>query len=64
MKFADWVSKDDINEKDDAFYMLEEEDSFTRDNLYFLPIKIFSKTKYIKFTKTHIMTFIDVWNNN
>ena len=59
----DWVSKDDVNEKDDAFYMLDMEDSFSRDGLYFFPIKVFSKEKYIKFTKTHIMAFIDVWNN-
>ncbi|MBT5934398.1 hypothetical protein [Sulfurimonas sp.] len=60
----DWVTKEDINERDDAFYMLDDEDPFSRDNLYFLPIKIFGKTKYMKFTKTHIMAFIDVWNHN
>ena len=59
-----WVSKDDINTKNDAFYMLDEEDDFLRDNLYFLPIKMFSKTEYLKFTKAHMMEFVEVWNNN
>lgn len=60
----DWVGKDDKNEKNDAFYMLDEEDDFIRDNLYFLPIKMFGKREYIKFTKAHMMEFVEVWNNN
>lgn len=63
-KVYDWVGKEDINENRDAFYMLDDEDKFTRDGLFFLPIKIFAKTEFIKFTKDHIMNFIEVWNHN
>ena len=61
--FEDFVSKEDINDTNDAFYRLNENDDFTRD-VYFLPIKIFGKIEYIKFTEAHIMEFIEVWNNN
>ncbi len=59
-----WVGQDNVNIKNDAFYMLNEEDDFSRDNLYFLPIQMFTKTEYLKFTKAHMMEFVEVWNNN
>ncbi len=44
--------------------MLDEEDEFTRNGVFFLPIKMFGKTEYIKFTKDHMMNFVEVWNHN
>ena len=32
-KVFDWVSKNDIDEKYDAFYMLDNEDAYSRDGL-------------------------------
>jgi len=29
-----------------------------------LPIKIFNKNFYLKFTEEHMQNFIEVWNNN
>jgi hypothetical protein len=60
----DFVGKDDINTDRDAFYMLDDEDEFMRDEVYFFPIRLFGKDEYIKFTKAHIMEFIEVWNEN
>lgn len=60
----DLVDKDDMKEPRDAFYMLDDDDPFSMDGVFFLPIKMFSKTEYIKFTKAHMMEFVEVWNNN
>lgn len=49
----DFVGKDDINEENDAFYNLHDDDDFMRDDIRFLPIKIFGKTEYIKMTEAH-----------
>jgi hypothetical protein len=63
-EFYDWVSKEDINTENDAFYMLNEDDEFSRDEVYFFPIRIFGRDEYIKFTKAHLIEFIEVWNEN
>lgn len=63
----DWVSEDDIeyeNKIYKAFYRLKKGELFMRDNIYFLPIRLFGKDEYIKFTKAHLMEFIEVWNEN
>ena len=63
-KKYDFVGKEDINRDKDAFYMLNDEDDFMRDDVYFFPIQLFGKKEYIKFTKAHMMEFIEVWNEN
>ncbi|HFU75055.1 MAG TPA: hypothetical protein ENK66_02300 [Arcobacter sp.] len=63
----DWVSEDDIEYEDKiykAFYRLKKGELFMRDNIYFLPIKLFGEDEYIKFTKAHFMEFIHVWNEH
>jgi hypothetical protein len=60
----DWVGKEDINQKNDAFYMLDDQDSFSKDELFFLPIKIFNQPLYIKMSKEHLIEFVEVWNHN
>ena len=60
----DWVGKDDINIKNDTFYMLDEKDEFMRDEVFFLGVKIFGEELFLKFTKAHILEFIEVWNEN
>jgi len=60
----DWVDKEDKELILKSFYMLHEDDEFIRDDIYFLPIRMFSKDEYIKFTKAHLMEFIEVWNKN
>lgn len=62
-RFSAFVGLDNIEEKNDAFYRLDENDEFIRD-VYFLPIKLFNKIEYIKFTEAHILEFILVWNEN
>jgi hypothetical protein len=47
----------------DCFYNRPEESSFERD-VFMLPIMLFSKRFYLKFTQDHIQQFIEVWNNN
>ena len=63
----DWVSDDDIEYEEKiykAFYRLKKGESFMRDYIYFLPIRLFGKDEYIKFTKAHLIEFIEVWNEN
>jgi len=60
----DWVDKEDKDYIYKSFYMLHEDDEFIRDDIYFLPIRIFKKDEYIKFTKAHLIEFIEVWNEN
>ncbi|CAA6820640.1 MAG: FIG00590988: hypothetical protein [uncultured Sulfurovum sp.] len=60
----DWVDKEDKQYIDDSFYRLDDEDEFVRDDIYFLPIKLFGKEEYLKFTEAHMMEFIEVWNND
>lgn len=63
----DWVCEDDIeyeNKIYKAFYRLKKGELFIRDEVYFLPIRLFTKEEYIKFTKAHIQEFIEVWNEN
>jgi hypothetical protein len=45
------------------FYNSPKGSSFERD-VFMLPITIFSKRFYLKFTQDHIQQFIEVWNNN
>lgn len=61
--FYEFVNNNDINEEKDAFYRLDEKDEFIRD-VYFLPIKLFGRNEYIKFTEAHIKEFVIVWNEN
>ena len=63
-KQYDWVGKEDIDRKNDAFYMLDEKDEFIRDEVFFLGIKIFGEELFLKFTEAHILEFIEVWNEN
>jgi len=60
----DWVDKDDKKDIRDSFYRLNDNDDFIRDEIYFLPIKIFGRDEYIKFTTAHMYKFLDVINNN
>lgn len=60
----DWVDKEDKKYIYDSFYRLNEKDDFIRDDVYFLPIKLFNEEEYIKFTEAHMMEFIIVWNAN
>jgi len=63
----DWVSEEDIEYEKKiykAFYRLKKGEPFMRDYIYFLPIILFGKDEYIKFTKAHLMEFIEVWNEN
>lgn len=62
-EFYDFVGLEDVKKENDAFYRLNEKDEFIRD-VYFLPIKLFNKVEYIKFTEAHIWEFIVVWNEN
>ncbi len=62
-RFYKFVGLENIKEENDAFYRLNEKDEFIRD-VYFLPIKLFNKMEYIKFTEAHILEFIVVWNEN
>lgn len=62
-EFYDFVGLENIKEENDAFYRLNKEDEFIRD-VYFLPIKLFNKMEYIKFTEAHILEFIVIWNEN
>lgn len=62
-RFHEFVGLENIKEENDAFYRLNEKDEFIRD-VYFLPIKLFNKVEYIKFTEAHILEFIVVWNEN
>lgn len=62
-RFYKFVGLENIKEENDAFYRLNEKDEFIRD-VYFLPIKLFNKIEYIKFTEAHILEFIVVWNEN
>ena len=47
----------------DGFYYRPEGSSFRRD-VFMLPIRLFSKCFYLKFTQDHIQHFVEVWNNN
>lgn len=63
----DWISEDDIeyeNKIYKTFYQLKKGELFMRNNIYFLPIKLFGEDESIKFTKAHLMEFIEVWNEN
>lgn len=60
----DWVDKEDKELIFKSFYMLHEDDEFSRDEVFFLPIRIFGKDEHLKFTKAHLMEFIEVWNEN
>jgi len=61
-KQYDFVGKDDINEENDAFYNLHDDDDFSRDDIRFLPVKIFEKTEYIKITKAHEIEILNELN--
>ena len=47
----------------DGFYNRPEESSFEKD-VFMLPITLFGKPFYLKFSQDHIQQFIEVWNNN
>lgn len=57
-----FVGKININEKNDAFYNLHEDDNFERDDIRLLPINIFENTEYIKITKAHEIEIINELN--
>lgn len=57
-----FVGKVDIEEENDAFYNLHENDNFERDDIRLLPITIFEKTEYIKITKAHELEIINELN--
>ena len=61
-EFRSDVGKGEGHETD-GFYNRPEESSFERD-VFMLPITLFSKRLYLKFTQDHIQQFIEVWNNN
>jgi len=61
-KYYDFVSKDDSNNLNDSFYNLHDDDAFSRDNIRFLPIKIFDKTEYLKITEAHEIEIINELN--
>jgi hypothetical protein len=58
-----YVGKDNVINENDGFYALPEEDNFEAD-VFLLPITLFGKDFYIKFTQDHMQNFIAVWNNN
>jgi hypothetical protein len=60
--FSVFVGRDDIQNRNDAFYR-SNDDSFIRD-VYFLPIKLFGKIEFIKFTDAHILELINEWNKS
>jgi len=60
-KFSEYLGRDDYKAKNDAFYALPENDNFER-GVYLLPIKLFTRIQYLKFTEDHIMHFIKTWN--
>ena len=60
--FRDDVGKGEVNEYD-GFYNRPPDSKFERD-VFMLPITLFSKRFYLKFTQDHIQQFIEVWNNN
>ncbi|MBT7558203.1 hypothetical protein HN615_14970, partial [Candidatus Woesearchaeota archaeon] len=62
-KFRYSVGKIDISSENDGFYLLPSGDDFEGD-VFLLPIRLFNKIFYIKFTQDHIQNFIEVWNNN
>jgi len=57
------VGRSDVINKNDGFFALNNDDHFERD-VFLLPIKIFNKNFYLKFTQEHMQNFIEVWNNN
>lgn len=57
------VGKDDVINKNDGFFTLDNDDPFERD-VFLLPIKIFNNNFYLKLTQEHMQNFIEVWNNN
>jgi len=59
-----YVEKEDKDHIYKAFYQLHNNDEFIRDDVYFLPIKLFGEDEHIKFTKAHLIAFINVWNEN
>ena len=61
-EYREDVGKGDGQEYDE-FYNRPEGSSFERD-VFMLPITLFSKRLYLKFTQDHIQQFIEVWNNN
>jgi len=61
-EFRDGVGKGEDNEYD-GFYNRPEGSSFEKD-VFMLPITLFSKRFYLKFSQDHIQQFIEVWNNN
>ncbi len=63
IKFRYSVGKIDISSENDGFYLLPSGDDFEGD-VFLLPIRLFNKIFYIKFTQDHIQNFIEVWNNN
>ena len=58
------VGKDYIVEENDGFYKLPAGITFEPINAFRLPIKLFKRKFYIKFTKEHILNFIEVWKSN
>ena len=61
-EFQDDVGKGEENETD-GFYNMPDGSSFEKD-VFMLPIMLFSKRFYLKFTQDHIQHFIEAWNNN
>lgn len=58
------IGKDDIEEENDGFYNLPAGTTFNPIEAFRLPIKLFKRNFYIKFTREHILHFIEVWNSN
>jgi len=57
------VGRIDMIYTNDGFFALDEDDHFEID-AFLLPIKIFNKNFYIKFTQEHLQNFVEVWNEN
>ena len=62
-EFYDGVGREDIFKPNDGFYNRPLSSDFEAD-VFMLPIKIFEKSYYLKFTQEHIQNFIEVLNNN
>jgi predicted restriction endonuclease len=58
------VGKDYIVEENDGFYNSPEEETPFEVKAFRLPIKLFKRKFYIKFTEEHILHFIEVWKSN